>query len=426
MSTLENRTLADRARVLGQALRLTVGLTVTAALGLGMLTTPGCNTHGKYTSEKMSTAKIKMEGIKSATEYKMAEQAFLSGSMPKALKHIDHSISLNDGVAKSYVLRGRILAEMGDIEGAVASLQKGREIEPDNVDASYYMGTIAERIERREEALAHYLRASELDPTNPQYAIAAAEMMMDLGDIDRAEQYLTSHAASYDHNAGIRQTLGHIAMMKNDPATAVRLFSEARLLAPDDQNITEDLVRAQIATGKYAEAEYNLSRLLTGDQNKHRRDLQHMRASCLMLLDRPVEAREILIRLTTDPAGSADVEAWVALGQVAYVLRDYNRVKQCAARAIAIAPGRHEGYVLKALAQRKARDFVGAKKSIQTALSISRTSDNLVLLGMIQQDLKQHRAARLSFAEALRVNPNDPNAGPLLAAIESKLATVPE
>ena len=422
MHALETRTSTN---LLGQALRLAVGVTVTAALALGMLSAQGCNTHGKSTSEHISKAKMKMEGVKAATEYKMAEQAFLSGSMPKALKHINHSIALSDGVAKSYVLRGRILAELNDVEGAVSSLKKGQEIDPSNVDSHYFLGTIAERVERREEALAYYLAASELDKTNPQYAIAAAEMMMDLGEVDRAESFLTSHTANYDHNSGIRQTLGHIAMMKNDPASAVKLFSEARLLAPDDQTVTEDLIRAQIATRKYAEAEYNLARLLTGAANKDRRDLQHMRASCLVLLDRPVEARQILIALTSDQAGAADVDAWSNLGQVAYLLRDYNRVKQCAARVTSIAPHRHEGYILRALAQRKAGDLNGAVKSVQTALAISRTSDNLVLLGMIQQDMNQHKAARLSFAEALRLNPGDANAAPLLTASENKLANVP-
>ncbi len=425
MHTLETRLLANHAALLAQAVRLAVGVTVTAALALGMLSAQGCNTHGKSTSAHISQAKMKMEGIKAATEYKMAEQAFLSGSMPKALKHVDHSLSLNDGVAKSYVLRGRILAELGDVENAVVSLRKGQEIDPNNVDAHYFLGTIAERVERREEALAHYLAASELDKTNPQYAIASAEMMMEVGEIDRAESYLKAHTANYDHNAGVRQTLGHIAMMKNDPESAVKLFSEARLLAPDDQTVTEDLIRAQIATHKYAEAEYNLSRLLTGAANKDRRDLQHMRAKCLVLLDRPVEARQILIALTTDQAGSADIEAWSNLGQVAYLLRDYNRVKQCAARVTAIAPHRHEGYVLRALAQRKSGDLNGARKSAEMAISISRTSDNLVLLGMIQQDMNQHKAARLSFAEALRLDPGNTNAAPLLTASENKMANVP-
>jgi tetratricopeptide (TPR) repeat protein len=414
-------------RIVSQGLRIAVGITVAAGLAWGFLNAQGCTgTHGEYTAEHRSTAKIKMEGIKSATEFKMAEQAFLANDLRKALKHVDYSLSLNRDVARSHVLRGRIMAEMGNIEAAIECFKLAQGIEPKNVDAAYYQGTIAERIERRDEALTHYKMASEIDSSNPQYAIAAAEMMIELGQVDEAKSYLTSHGSNFDHNAGIRQTLGHIAMMQNKPEEAVTLFNEARLLQPDDQTISEDLIRAQIATNRYAEAEYNLNRLLLGKENKDRRDLQHMRATCLLLVDRPVEAREILIRLTTDQAGASDVDAWAELGQVAYLLRDYPRVKQCAARVTAIAPNRAEGWVLKALSQRRTGDLAGAKKSIQTALDLNRSSDNLVILGMIQQDLADNNAARLTFAEALRLNPKDPNASILLGAAEGTVAEARE
>jgi tetratricopeptide (TPR) repeat protein len=413
------------ARLLTQALRIVIGVTVTAGLAWGFLNAQGCTgTHGAYTAEKQSLAKMKMEGLKAATEYKMAEQAFLAGDLPKALKHVDYSLTLNRNVARSQVLRGRVLAEMGNIEDAVECLKLAQGIEPRNVDAAYYQGTIAERINRNDEALAHYLAASEIDPSNPQYAIAAAEMMIELGEVDRAQSYLTTHSASFDHNAGIRQTLGHIAMMQGKAAEAAVLFNEARLLQPDDQAIIEDLIRAQIATRQYAEAEYNLNRLLTGKDNQNRRDLRHMRATCLMLLDRPVESRELLIKLTSDQEGASDVEAWAQLGQIAYMLREYPRVKQCANRLTAIAPNRPEGYVLKALSQRKAGDLSGARRSIQTAIQIERTSDNLVILGMIQQDMADTDGARLTFAEALRLNPKDSNASILLGAAEGTVANV--
>jgi tetratricopeptide (TPR) repeat protein len=424
---LSNSDRSGTVSLVSQGLRIAVGITVAGGLAWGVLNAQGCTgTHGKYTAEHQSTAKVKMEGIKAATEYKMAEQAFLAGDLPKALKHVDYSMSLNRDVARTHVLRGRVLAEMGNIESAIDCFKLAQGIEPKNVDAAYYQGTIAERIERREEALAHYLAASEIDSANPQYAIAAAEMMIELGKVDEAHAYLTSHGANFDHNAGIRQTLGHIAMMQNKPDVAATLFNEARLLQPDDQTITEDLIRAQIATEQYAEAEYNLNRLLMGKQNKDRRDLQHMRATCLVLLERPVEAREILINLTTDQAGASDVDAWAELGQVAYLLRDYPRVKQCAARVTAIAPNRPDGHVLKALSQRRAGDLAGARKSIQTALSLSRTSDSLVILGMIQQDMADNEGARLSFAEALRINPKDTNASMLLGATEGTFAGVRE
>jgi tetratricopeptide (TPR) repeat protein len=415
-----NTTLrALAANVLGQTLRPAVGIAVLGMLGWAVIAAPGCeSTHGKYTKEHMSTAKAKMEALKSATEYKMAEQAFLGNDLPKALKHVEYSISLNEPVAKSHVLLGRIKMEMGDVEAAQAAFEDAKTLDAKSVDAEYYEGILAERIDRKEDALAHYQAAVALDPAKAQYAIATAEMMIELGKVPEAQTFLESRQAAFDHNSGVRQTLGHIAMMKNEPTQAESLFNEAHLLTPDDQGITEDLIRAQIATRKFAEAEYNLSRILTGKENKDRRDLIHMRAACLIQLDRPVEARDILVKLTQDQAGAADIEAWISLGQVSYTLNDMVRVRLASGRIIAIAPQRPEGYILKALALRRAGDLDGAKKNVQTALTLQSTADEYVLLGMIQQDQARTNDARLSYAAALRQDPKNETAGKLLNALD--------
>ncbi len=419
MHTVPFRSHPARAReVLGQAARIGLGAALVTLLGWAAVAAPGCNSHGRYTAEHQSAAKVKMEGLKSATEYKMAEQSFLAGDLEKALKHADYSLALNAEVAKTHVLRGRIMLEMGNLEGAADCLKQAQVVDAKSVQAEYYQGILAERIERYEDALTHFQAAGTLDPSNPQYAIAAAEVMIELGRTAEAETFLSSNASNFDHNAGIRQALGQIAMMQNEPDKAAKLLGEAHLLAPDDQGITEDLIRAQVSTKRFAEAEFNISRLLLNKDNSDRRDLRHVQADCLMLLDRPVEARELLIGLTTDAAGSADVEAWAKLGQIAYLLRDFPRVKQCGSRVIALAPQRADGYVLRALSQRKAGDLAGAKKSIAAALERSRTSDSLVLQGMIQHELSENAGARASFAEAAKLNPTDHNAPALLSLVD--------
>ena len=92
------------------------------------------------------------------------------------MKHTELSMSLNDKVAKTYVLYGRIKMEMGDVEGASEAFVQAQKVDPRSVDAEYYQGILAERIDRRDEALTHYQAACELDASNPQYAIAAAEI----------------------------------------------------------------------------------------------------------------------------------------------------------------------------------------------------------------------------------------------------------
>jgi Flp pilus assembly protein TadD len=398
-----------------------------AAAGLAIA---GCNRgNGAWTAQGKSLSKQRVDQLKSANEYQMAQQNFLAGDLDKALKGIDRSLTINPSVPKSHVLRGRILIERNDLEGASTSLLKAEALDPENVEAQYYLGILAERVSDREEALKRYQTAARLDPSNPQYAVAAAECLMDLGRLDEAEQLLNGQKSTLSHNAGIRQTLGHIAMIKGDHEKAVELFNEARLLAPEDNAVIEDLVRAQISTSRFAEAEYNLARLVKSPGNEGRRDLKAMRAKCLVNVDRPLEAREILLDLTSGDAGAKDVEAWIELGQLSFVLKDMNRVKQAASRVIALAPGRSEGYTLRGLWYKRRGELTNALADFDRAVERRGTDTQpLVLRGLTLEGLGRFDDARQSYAAVLKQNPTDEGVSRLLDSLQSRqaVANAPE
>lgn len=404
---MTTRETSVRTRATGSVV-MVVGLAAALAVA-------GCGSHGKYTKEHVSAAKVKMQGLKAATEYQMADQAFLASDLTKALKHADTSIALNDKVAKTYVLRGRILMEQGNIEESVKTFAKAEETDPKNVEAQYYQGIIAERIARYDEALGRYQKAAELDATNPQFAIATAEMMVQLGRVDDAKALLESKLTSFDHNAGIRQSLGQVAVLQSDPKKAVDYFNEARILAADDRPILEDLARAEMQAGMFGEAERHLARLLKDPTYAARRDLKHLRGQALVQVDRPVDARGVYLDLVNGDDGQSDVDAWVGLGEVALVLRDMPRVKQAAGRVIALAPDRADGYVLRALQQRQTGDLEGAELGLFKAVALTPTAKTYVLLGMVQQQLDKVTDARNSYAAAVKLDPTYEPARSLLA-----------
>lgn len=401
-----------------------------AGLAAAVLALTGCNRgHGTWTEGAKALGVRRVNELKSANEYQMAKQNFLAGDLEKAIKGIDKSITINPSVAISHVLRGRILIEMDSLEEASNALTRAETLDPQNVEAQYYLGILAERISDREEALRRYQAAATLEPTNPQYAIAAAECMMDLERFDQAEEFLNGQKSTLSHNAGIRQTLGHVAMLKGEHEKAMELFNEARLLAPEDSPIVEDLVRAQISCGKFAEAEYNLARLCKAEENAGRRDLQSLRARCLIAVDRPMEAREILINLTVGDTGASDVDAWVQLGQLSYVLKDGNRLKQAAGRVIALAPQRYEGYVLRGLWFKRRGELSSALPDFERAVERGGTAvEPLVLRGLTLEGLSRFDEARASYAAALKANPSDEAVTKLISTLDARqaVATVPE
>lgn len=374
----------------------------------------GCADHGGYTSEHMSAAKEKMAVMKSATEWEMARQSFLTGEFDKALKGVDRSIAISPKVAKSHVLRGRILMEKSDIEGAIASYNEALACEPANVEATYYLGLANERLLEREKAYQYYSKAAELEPQNPQYVIATAEMLIDLGRVTEAREFLEGKHAAFNNTAGVKQTLGHIAVLEGRTQDAVALFNQARLLAPDDLFLIEDLTRAQVAARQFGDAESNLSRLLQAESNKERRDLKLLRARCLIETDRPMEAREIIIKLTQDDQGGSDLDSWILLGNLSYTLKDSNRTRLSAQRIVGLAPDRPEGYLLRGLQQRRQGLLNDAAASFEEAARHDHTGNSLVLLGLTLREQGNAQQASATFRAALEKDPQNKDAATLL------------
>lgn len=363
----------------------------------------GCSTtKPKIASAGLEAAKSNMALLKSGTEWQMAMQHYQAGDLDKALKAVDRSLALNPEVCKSHVLRGRIMLEKSRLEDARVSLTRAEEIDATNLDAQYFLGILAERTGQSDQAMTRYLKCADLDPSNPQYVIAAAEMHIAAGRLEQAESLLLERRKNFDANPALRQSLGHIAMLRGNSEQASKLFNEALLLAPKDNGILEDLVSAQMSCGQFADAEYNLQVLLDDQANNaDRRDLRQMRARCLVAINRPVEARTILQELANDRAGGRDVRVWTELGQVAAMLKDRVTLRQAAARVMALAPSKSDGYELHAMSLRMQGKNDEALAAVDQA--ILRNNSNATaykLRALVLQDLGRTAEARAALATA--------------------------
>ncbi len=385
--------------------RSAVGVLAVAGLALAV----GCSGHGSYTQQHLDESHKKLAEMKSGTEWQMAQQQFLAGDLDKAHKTIDRSLALNLYVPKSHVLKGRILMEKGQLETARLCFLEAEKLDATNVEAQYYLGIVHERFNEPEQALDRYTQAGTLDPTNAQYIIAASDMMVQLGKVDQARAFLESKRSNFEYNAAIKQSLGNIAMLKNEFPLAADLFSEARTMSPDDMHVLEDLVRAQMSCGRYADAEAHLRTLLSHEGYEERRDLKHQQAKCLIAVSRPVEARQILVQLTTDADGGRDIDAWVDLGNASYILKDKTRLRQVSQRLTAMAPTRHEGYMFRGVGLMLDGDLASAITSFDQA-SMRTTTDAtpLLLKGLALQDLGRIDEAKRSFAAAVAIDPLGP------------------
>lgn len=373
------------------------------AVGLAVGSLAGCGGGGAYTRQTSLDHQSKMDIMKSATEYDMSRQAYYAGDLKKALDGVERSIAINDQVAKTHVLRGRILLELSELDGALDALHTAETLDPKSVDAQYYLGMAYERLNEFETSIKHYQAAAEMKPEKAQYIVAVAEVMIDAGRVDEAETYLSGRRARFDHNAGVRQTLGHIALMQGNPTKALTMFSEARILAPEDMEILEDLVQTQIALGRYGDASGGLSKLLSDeDFAEQRRDLRHVYGRCLIELGRYIEARNVYLALTEDSEGGSDVDAWIGLGNVSCIIKDPYRLRTAAGRVMALEPNREEGYLLRSIWHRRRGESNDALAWLQVAAERAGESQAIyTMAGLVLADLGRNEDARKVFSSVV-------------------------
>lgn len=380
---------------------LSLSLAVTLALA------SGCGGTGAHTRDQTNAANEKMSVLKAGTEWQMGQQAFLAGDLEKALTKVENSLKINDTVVKSHVLKGRILIEQGRLGDALESLKLAETYGPMDPEAKYYLAIVFERLGQIEDARMAFQAASELDDMNPSYAVAAAEMWITLGEMDEAIGYLNS-VPTFEHHPGVRQTLGHIALMQQNAELAVRYFREAQLLEPEDTEIQEDLVSALIEAGRYSDADSNLMALMADEDFEDRRDLMHMRARCLMEMRRPIEARTVYQSLTHGDDGAMDIDAWIGLGNTAFMIGDERTLRRAASRVVLMSPEIPDGYTLMALYHRSVGSPADALASIEQSLDVdSQDGSAHAFRGMLLADLGEQVASIEAFKIATELEPDN-------------------
>ena len=392
--------------------------TLTLAMLTGVaLFLSGCSGPGSQGNVARQKAQQHQLALKAGVEWTMARQAFEVGDLETAYKRVQTSLSLNDQVPKAQVLLGRVLLEQGNLEGAVSAFQTAVTIDPEYSEGYYAAGVAYERMSKDELAYGSYYRAYELDSKDSQALIAAIETRMNSGDLEGASTWAREGLSHLQHSAALHQLLGQIALLQGEYQEAVAFLEEASLLSPDDASIQEDLTTAMYEAGRYAECEFRAKVLLEEPAYASRRDLKHLRAECLLQLDRGLEARELLMDLVAgDPT---DARAWVSLGKVAQTLGDERRVRQAADRLIGLEPHRPEGFILRALWEWDHGEKETALKMLEraTALSSGDQPETLRLSAVWLHQMGRQEEARDKLAAARMLTESQTSAATTLTAV---------
>lgn len=394
-----------------------------SVLSLSVLALAGCAGPTKTGLENRAAAYERMATINSKLSYDQAEQAFEAGNFDKALREVATAIERHPTAPAYHLLQGRIYLETHRLESAVGCFKEAMELAPDYAEAEYFTGIVFQRWSDDQKAYEHYSHAAELDPSSVQFLMASAETLVELGEVETAKALINTRLSRFENNAALRHLLGRIAQLQHDPAGAIQLFTEARLLNPDDPTLLEELAWAQFDAGDFGDCYESVEQLgRFGVITEERTDLVHLEARCLSFMGRMSEARNVYLQLSRDRANDADV--WVELGSVAWELGDFRRVALSGVRAIALAPDRFEGYMLKGVSEESLGRATEAVAFFRQAADRAPfdVSPHL-LLGQALEQAGDYDGARRAYEAAMAADPTNSDADVLYRTLEQRRVT---
>jgi type IV pilus assembly protein PilF len=202
-----------------------VALLLVACTSTTQVVRPGGDT-GPQPVERRNPADPAEVERRARLRFELAGLYFSRGQANTALDELKQALAAKPDFPEAYSLRGLILASLGDVRGAEESFQRALQLNPRDADAMHNYGwflcqqrrfedaelqfrnAIAQpqygeaartllaqgvcqaRAGRWQEAERTLSRSYELDPANPVTAYNLAEVLLRLGELERARFYV--------------------------------------------------------------------------------------------------------------------------------------------------------------------------------------------------------------------------------------------
>jgi tetratricopeptide (TPR) repeat protein len=146
-----------------------------------------------------------------------------------------------------------------------AAFERFLEIAPDSWQSHLFLGDLNRQHRKFADSLAEYKKAAAAQPQDPGPLLGIGTVYWELGDFDRAEQYL-QHALQLnpDSMTAIFE-LGNIDVRRHRDAEAIPLLTKYLKAQPDALSARADLGRAYLHLEKFADAARELRLALPAD-----------------------------------------------------------------------------------------------------------------------------------------------------------------
>lgn len=388
---------------------------VVAVVGFCTLATDsGC----QLPSHKTQKLEAEQDWNRVRAEFKLglANQQLEHGRVSEAVATLQEAVALDLRSPTYHRILARCYLEQGALTAARDATELAKQLGDTSAELAYTQGMIAERGSRDEEALRYYLEAAELEPTNMDYLLAAAEYLVTVGRADEAKAFLDEQLRRLQGDGQLLLLRARICVLLGDPEQAAADFEAAEDLLADAPWAAEEFGLVLVRLGRYAEALAVLRPLVEAEGRLSEEEPGALPASaavvralatCQNRVGKPAKAKLLLeehLRQSPD-----DGRAWWLLAESLMRLGDWDGVQHCIQQGEQTAPGTPHWRLLRACLAFHGGDMAAATTLLESVLS--ERPDNVLahcLLGQVHEQRDELERARDHYETALRIDPDVP------------------
>ena len=304
----------------------------------------------------------------------------------------------------SYFREAQQLSEKGDLNGALAAIDKALGRDAGNAGYLVFKGSIAEKAGRADDAAAAYSRALELTPGDPEAALGLAKLLLATGKDTEAGNVLVGLPADKLDKALLERRAG-LQAQYGEQAGAIADYERLLATSPDDTGYLRALAASAMAVQDWPRAEKALSKLLSLAKDP---DLTAWTREQLVVVLRAARKSGEAYALLASAPDSANAALRAAL---AMELGNFAQAKPLLEEVLNTDPGNVKAMNQLAIALRAMGDPAGAY-ALFTSIP---DADNLRSRAELALELEKFAEAAALYAALAKQEPAD-------VAIKERLA----
>jgi len=168
--------------------------------------------------------------------------AKLMGRLNEAISTLKESLDIKIENPNSYFLMSQLFEDKKDIKNALETLNKAKDKFPKNAQVYYYLGTLQDKLNLKNDMVSNMKKVIEIDPEHSQALNYLAYTWAEGGqELDLAEQYARLAVKKETTDAFILDTLGWVLFKKGKLEEASEVLNRAHAMQPEASIISEHL-----------------------------------------------------------------------------------------------------------------------------------------------------------------------------------------